>query len=87
MPFLKLLETDAARQFPRVALRTSFIVGFPRRKPKLDFQELYDFGRLPPKLDWMGRVSNIRTWDKRRKLPLDGKVGPPKTINDRRNRP
>src|SRR6266850_6588085 len=49
--FLKLLERMRAT-IPGVALRTSFIVGFPG-ETEADFQELYDFVAAA-KLDWMG---------------------------------
>ena len=49
--FLKLLERMRAT-IPGVALRTSFIVGFPG-ETEADFQELCDF--VPAaKFDWMG---------------------------------
>src|SRR5215472_5171738 len=49
--FLKLLERTRTT-IPGVALRTSFIVGFPG-ETDADFQELYDFVAAA-KLDWMG---------------------------------
>jgi ribosomal protein S12 methylthiotransferase len=49
--FLKLLER-MRRTIPGVALRTSFIVGFPG-ETETDFKELCDFVRAA-KFDWMG---------------------------------
>jgi ribosomal protein S12 methylthiotransferase len=49
--FLKLLERIRAT-IPGVALRTSFIVGFPG-ETEADFEELCDFVRAT-NLDWMG---------------------------------
>jgi ribosomal protein S12 methylthiotransferase len=79
--FLKLLERMRAT-IPGVALRTSFIVGFPG-ETESDFQELYDFVAAA-KLDWMG-VFEYSDVDHARSFPLDGKVDA-ETINDRRNR-
>jgi ribosomal protein S12 methylthiotransferase len=79
--FLKLLERMRAT-IPRVALRTSFIVGFPG-ETEADFQELYDFVATA-KLDWMG-VFEYSDVDNAGSFPLDGKVDA-ETINDRRNR-
>jgi ribosomal protein S12 methylthiotransferase len=79
--FLKLLERMRAT-IPGVALRTSFIVGFPG-ETDADFQELYDFVAAA-KLDWMG-VFEYSDVDHARSFPLDGKVDA-ETINDRRNR-
>ncbi len=79
--FLKLLERMRAT-IPRVALRTSFIVGFPG-ETEADFQELYDFVAAA-KLDWMG-VFEYSDVDNAGSFPLDGKVDA-ETINDRRNR-
>src|SRR5882724_1802547 len=79
--FLKLLERIRAT-IPRVALRTSFIVGFPG-ETEADFQELYDFVAAA-KLDWMG-VFEYSDVDNAGSVPLDGKVDA-ETINDRRNR-
>jgi ribosomal protein S12 methylthiotransferase len=79
--FLKLLERMRAT-IPGVALRTSFIVGFPG-ETESDFQELYDFVAAA-KLDWMG-VFEYSDVDNAGSFPLDGKVDA-ETINDRRNR-
>ncbi|HXA82371.1 MAG TPA: 30S ribosomal protein S12 methylthiotransferase RimO, partial [Methylomirabilota bacterium] len=79
--FLKLLERMRAT-IPGVALRTSFIVGFPG-ETDADFQELYDFVAAA-KLDWMG-VFEYSDVDNASSFPLDGKVDA-ETINDRRNR-
>ena len=79
--FLKLLERTRAT-IPGVALRTSFIVGFPG-ETDADFQELYDFVAAA-KLDWMG-VFEYSDVDNAASFPLDGKVDA-ETINDRRNR-
>jgi len=79
--FLKLLERMRAT-IPGVALRTSFIVGFPG-ETEADFKELYDFVAAA-KLDWMG-VFEYSDVDNAGSFPLDGKVDA-ETINDRRNR-
>ncbi|HTB93328.1 MAG TPA: 30S ribosomal protein S12 methylthiotransferase RimO [Candidatus Sulfotelmatobacter sp.] len=79
--FLKLLERMRAT-IPGVALRTSFIVGFPG-ETDADFQELCDFVAAA-KLDWMG-VFEYSDVDNAGSFPLDGKVDA-ETINDRRNR-
>jgi ribosomal protein S12 methylthiotransferase len=79
--FLKLLERMRAT-IPGVALRTSFIVGFPG-ETESDFQELYDFVAAA-KLDWMG-VFEYSDVDIAASFPLDSKVDP-ETITDRRNR-
>ncbi len=79
--FLKLLERIRAT-IPGVALRTSFIVGFPG-ETETDFQELYDFV-VAAKLDWMG-VFEYSDVDTAASFPLDSKVDAD-TINDRRNR-
>jgi len=79
--FLKLLERMRTT-IPGVALRTSFIVGFPG-ETEADFQELYDFVAAA-KLDWMG-VFEYSDVDNAGSFPLDGKVDA-ETISDRRNR-
>jgi ribosomal protein S12 methylthiotransferase len=79
--FLKLLER-ARTTIPGVALRTSFIVGFPG-ETESDFQELCDFVRAA-QLDWMG-VFEYSDVDNAESFPLDGKVDA-ETITDRRNR-
>jgi len=78
--FLKLLERMRVT-IPGVALRTSFIVGFPG-ETDADFQELYDFVAVA-KLDWMG-VFEYSDVDNAGSFPLDGKVDA-ETISDRRN--
>src|SRR5271166_2966472 len=79
--FLKLLERMRAT-IPGVALRTSFIVGFPG-ETQSDFQELYDFVAAA-KLDWMG-VFEYSDVDNAASYPLDGKVDAD-TIDERRAR-
>jgi len=79
--FLKLLERMRTT-IPGVALRTSFIVGFPG-ETEADFQELYDFVATA-KLDWMG-VFEYSDVDNAGSFPLEGKVDA-ETISDRRNR-
>jgi ribosomal protein S12 methylthiotransferase len=79
--FLKLLERMRST-IPGVALRTSFIVGFPG-ETDADFEELYGFVKAA-KLDWMG-VFEYSDVDNAASFPLDGKVDA-ETIADRRNR-
>jgi ribosomal protein S12 methylthiotransferase len=79
--FLKLLERMRAT-IPGVALRTSFIVGFPG-ETESDFEELCDFVKVA-KLDWMG-VFEYSDVDNAESYALDEKVDA-KTIADRRNR-
>jgi ribosomal protein S12 methylthiotransferase len=79
--FLKLLER-ARTTIPGVALRTSFIVGFPG-ETEADFQELCDFVKAA-QLDWMG-VFEYSDVDNAESFPLDGKVDA-ETTTDRRNR-
>ncbi len=79
--FLKLLERIRAT-IPGIALRTSFIVGFPG-ETKADFQELYDFVAAA-NLDWMG-VFEYSDVDNAASFSLDSKVDA-ETINDRRDR-
>ena len=79
--FLKLLERMRTT-IPGVALRTSFIVGFPGETER-DFQELYDFVAAA-KLDWMG-VFEYSDVDNAESFTLDEKVDA-ETIADRRNR-
>jgi ribosomal protein S12 methylthiotransferase len=79
--FLKLLER-ARSTIPGVALRTSFIVGFPG-ETEADFQVLCDFVKAAH-LDWMG-VFEYSDVDNAESFPLDGKVDG-ETITDRRNR-
>jgi ribosomal protein S12 methylthiotransferase len=79
--FLKLLERMRAT-IPGVALRTSFIVGFPG-EAESDFEELCDFVKAA-KLDWMG-VFEYSDVDNAESYALDDKVDA-ETITDRRNR-
>ena len=79
--FLKLLERMRTT-IPGVALRTSFIVGFPG-ETEADFQELYDFVAAA-KLDWMG-VFEYSDVDNAESFALDAKVDA-ETVADRRNR-
>jgi len=79
--FLKLLERMRAT-IPGVAIRTSFIVGFPG-ETEADFDELCGFVRAA-KLDWMG-VFEYSDVDNAASFPLEGKVDPG-AISDRRNR-
>src|SRR5712692_9669959 len=67
--FLKLLERVRAT-IPGVALRTSFIVGFPGETAR-DFDELCDFVRAA-ELDWMG-VFGYSDVDHAGSFALDGK--------------
>jgi len=79
--FLKLLERMRAT-IPGVALRTSFIVGFPG-ETESDFEELCDFVKAA-KLDWMG-VFEYSDVDNAESYTLDEKVDA-ETIADRRSR-
>jgi ribosomal protein S12 methylthiotransferase len=79
--FLKLLERMRAT-IPGVALRTSFIVGFPGETEK-DFEELCEFVKAA-KLDWMG-VFEYSDVDNAESYALDEKVDA-ETITERRNR-
>jgi ribosomal protein S12 methylthiotransferase len=79
--FLKMLER-IRKTIPGVALRTSFIVGFPG-ETKQDFEELYQFVAAA-NLDWMG-VFEYSDVDNAASYPLDGKVDA-ETIEDRRAR-
>ena len=79
--FLKLLER-IRKTIPGVALRTSFIVGFPG-ETKDDFEELYQFVAAA-KIDWMG-VFEYSDVDNAASFPLDGKVDAD-TIEERRSR-
>ncbi len=79
--FLKLLERMRAT-IPGVALRTSFIVGFPG-ETDADFEELFQFVAAA-RIDWMG-VFEYSDVDNAASFPLDGKVDA-ETINERRNR-
>ncbi len=79
--FLKMLERMRST-IPGVALRTSFIVGFPG-ETEADFQELLQFVAAA-ELDWVG-VFEYSDVDNAESYPLDGKIDAD-TINDRRNR-
>src|SRR5262244_1881368 len=79
--FLKLLERIRAT-IPGVALRTSFIVGFPG-ETESDFNELCDFVRAG-QFDWLG-VFEYSDVDHAGSFALDCKV-PQEMISDRRNR-
>jgi ribosomal protein S12 methylthiotransferase len=68
--FLKLLERIRAT-IPGVALRTSFIVGFPG-ETKADFRELCEFVRAA-EFDWMG-VFCYSDVENAKSFGLDGKV-------------
>jgi ribosomal protein S12 methylthiotransferase len=78
--FLKLIERMRAT-IPGVAIRTSFIVGFPG-ETEADFEELCAFVRAA-KLDWMG-VFEYSDVENAGSFPLDGKVDP-EAITARRN--
>ena len=79
--FLKLLER-IRKTIPGVALRTSFIVGFPG-ETKQDFEELYQFVAAA-EIDWMG-VFEYSDVDNANSFALDGKVDAD-TIDERRSR-
>src|ERR1700752_3569662 len=79
--FLKLLER-IRKTIPAVALRTSFIVGFPG-ETNADFQELYDFVAAA-RLEWMG-VFEYSDVDNPASYPFDAKLDPD-TIAERRAR-
>jgi len=79
--FLKLLER-IRRTIPGVAIRTSFIVGFPG-ETDADFRELCDFVR-EAKFDWMG-VFAYSDVENAASHAQDEKVDP-KTIARRRDR-
>src|SRR5712692_10360930 len=78
--FLRLLER-IRKTIPGVALRTSFIVGFPG-ETDADFRELCDFVRTA-KLDWMG-VFEYSDVDNAGSYALDEKIDA-ETITERRN--
>jgi ribosomal protein S12 methylthiotransferase len=78
--FLKLLNRMRAT-IPGLAIRTSFIVGFPG-ETDADFEELCQFVTAA-KLDWMG-VFEYSDVDNAGSFPLDGKVDA-QTITERRN--
>ena len=79
--FLKLLDRMRST-IPGVALRTSFIVGFPGETDS-DFEELLQFVAAA-ELDWVG-VFEFSDVDNAASFLLDGKVDSA-TITDRRNR-
>ena len=79
--FLKLLER-MRKTIPGVALRTSFIVGFPG-ETKEDFEKLAQLVEAA-KLDWMG-VFEYSDVDNAASFALEGKVDP-ETIAERRAR-
>jgi ribosomal protein S12 methylthiotransferase len=79
--FLKLLER-IRKTIPGVAIRTSFIVGFPGETKK-DFEELYQFV-AEAKIDWMG-VFEYSDVDNSASYALDAKVDQ-ETIAERRAR-
>jgi ribosomal protein S12 methylthiotransferase len=79
--FLKLLERVRST-IPTIALRTSFIVGFPGETDE-DFEELYQFVGAA-KLDWMG-VFQYSDVDNAASFSLDDKVDAA-TIAERHNR-
>src|SRR5215475_3607119 len=78
--FLKLLERMRIT-IPGVAIRTSFIVGFPG-ETEADFEELCAFVRAA-KLDWMG-VFEYSDLDNAESFSLDDKIDST-TIAERRN--
>lgn len=78
--FLRLLE-KIRRIIPGVAIRTSFIVGFPGETEK-DFEELCDFVRAA-EFDWMG-VFSYSDEDAAGSFSLENKVEA-RTINRRKN--
>ncbi|HXW54747.1 MAG TPA: 30S ribosomal protein S12 methylthiotransferase RimO [Candidatus Cybelea sp.] len=77
--FLKMLEL-VRRTIPGVAIRTSFIVGFPGETEQ-DFRVLCDFVRAA-EFDWMG-VFAYSDEDRAESFPYQGKVET-KTIEQRR---
>jgi ribosomal protein S12 methylthiotransferase len=79
--FLKLLERTRAT-IPGIALRTSFIVGFPG-ETEADFRELSDFLRAA-EFDWMG-VFCYSDMEDARSSGLDAKVDR-EIAAERRNR-
>jgi len=79
--FLRLLER-IRNTISGVALRTSFIVGFPG-ETEADFVELCDFVRAG-QFDWLG-VFEYSDVDNASSFTLDGKVAPD-VVTDRRNR-
>ena len=77
--FLRLLER-MRKTVPGVAVRTSFIVGFPGENNS-DFQELSDFV-VEARFDWMG-VFEYSDVDNAASHPFDGKVDPEATAERR----
>jgi ribosomal protein S12 methylthiotransferase len=79
--FLKTLEKVRAT-VPGIALRTSFIVGFPGESPR-DFELLEEFVK-EAKFDWLG-VFNYSDEEGSDAFSLDAKV-PKRTIESRKRR-
>lgn len=79
--FLKLLDR-IRKTIPGVALRTSFIAGFPG-ETEADFRELCDFVKAA-EFDWMG-VFGYSDVDNASSYALDHKVDE-ETIQERKNR-
>ena len=79
--FLKMLE-KIRRAIPGVAVRTSFIVGFPG-ETEADFRELCDFV-CAAELDWMG-VFAYSDEDAAKSFSLQGKIDE-RTIASRREK-
>jgi ribosomal protein S12 methylthiotransferase len=79
--FLKTLEKVRAA-VPGIALRTSFIVGFPGESPR-DFEILEQF-IAEAKFDWLG-VFNYSDEEGSAAFPLDQKI-PKRTIEARKRR-
>jgi ribosomal protein S12 methylthiotransferase len=79
--FLKTLEKVRAA-VPGIALRTSFIVGFPGESPR-DFEILEEF-IAAAKFDWLG-VFNYSDEEGSGAYPLDAKV-PKRSIESRKRR-
>ena len=78
--FLRLLER-MRKTVPGVAVRTSFIVGFPGESNS-DFQELSDFV-AEARFDWMG-VFEYSDVDNAASHPFEGKVDPDVTAERRK---
>ena len=79
--FLKSIE-KMRRAIPNLALRTSFIVGFPGESEK-DFEELCDFVKAA-QFDWLG-VFTYSDEEGSAAYHLEGKV-PQRTIESRRRK-
>src|SRR5208283_2404150 len=78
--FLKMLEKIRAT-IPGVAIRTSFIVGFPGETER-DFQELCDFVSAA-EFDWMG-VFEYSDEDAAKSFAHENKIDA-ETISERKN--